>query len=960
MPASSYRFVSPGVFINEIDQSQLTAISNQTGPTVIGRFQKGPTMRPVYINSVSDLLEIFGNPIPGGSGQDVWRDGNSIGPTYAAFAAQAWLRNTPALNVIRLVGKHHSNNDNSTKAKAGWDLGSNTYQASDTSAGAYGLFLIPSASSATTPVTGTLAAVFYATEASVYLSGALAGNLTTQVTGTNVLVKSVGSYAEFTLVITDATGSYKTNFNLNSDSNKYIRTVFNTNPILTNGEITSPSNVEKYWLGESYERSVEEIFSKSGFSSWTASDSVYGFIAPLKSGTVALDKHRSQSRPAKTGWVIAQDLSTTTGSFSAQAQEKLFRIVALDSGEYEQKNYKISISDIAPPATDFDDYGTFTVEVRVASDTDNNKQVLEVFNNLNLNPASENYIGKQIGDSYVEWSDTEKVLKQYGNYNNRSSLIRVEVDADLDNGLLDPTYLPFGFFGPPRFKRFQLSSSINGVPTSSLPVTPVSYSAARAYDSSKFLVSSASVTASIVFPSIPLRNAAYDGGLTNVTDAYFGISVGEITATTTFDRTYYDLTRAVSSDVGENYDWYNEAYGEPSFVFTLDDVSGSGANEGYIYVSGSRAAGTSITAVSVNITGSDAGYRSILNDDYNRFTMPLYNGFDGFDVTESEPLRNSFMEDASTTELNNYVYYTYNRAINTVADPETLVTDIIAIPGLTNSNLTTKLIRTCESRADALAVIDLPEVYKPEGEGYVSNNANRFQGTAKGVVADLKARSLNSSYGATYYPWVQINPATEGGSSLLWVPPSVVALGAMSYGQATQELWFAPAGFTRGGLSEGRAGVAVTRVSHRLTSKDRDTLYEGNINPIAQFPAEGIVIFGQKTLQVTPSALDRINVRRMLIYVKREVSRIAATLLFDQNVDATWARFTGQVNPFLASIKSRLGLTDYKVILDNTTTTPDLVDRNILYAKVFLKPARAIEFIAIDFTITDSGASFAD
>jgi hypothetical protein len=161
-------------------------------------------------------------------------------------------------------------------------------------------------------------------------------------------------------------------------------------------------------------------------------------------------------------------------------------------------------------------------------------------------------------------------------------------------------------------------------------------------------------------------------------------------------------------------------------------------------------------------------------------------------------------------------------------------------------------------------------------------------------------------------------------------------------------------------LFEGRAGVAVTRVSHRLTSKDRDTLYEGNINPIAQFPAEGIVIFGQKTLQVTPSALDRINVRRMLIYVKREISRIAATLLFDQNVDATWARFTGQVNPFLASIKSRLGLTDYRVILDSTTTTPDLVDRNILYAKVFLKPARAIEFIAIDFTITDSGASFAD
>jgi hypothetical protein len=137
-------------------------------------------------------------------------------------------------------------------------------------------------------------------------------------------------------------------------------------------------------------------------------------------------------------------------------------------------------------------------------------------------------------------------------------------------------------------------------------------------------------------------------------------------------------------------------------------------------------------------------------------------------------------------------------------------------------------------------------------------------------------------------------------------------------------------------------------------------LYNANINPIAQFPAEGIVIFGQKTLQVTRSALDRINVRRLMIYVKREISRISATLLFDQNVSSTWNRFLGEVNPFLGSIKTRLGLTDFKVVLDETTTTPDLVDRNIMYAKIFLKPARAIEFIALDFVITRSGASFED
>jgi phage tail sheath protein FI len=185
-------------------------------------------------------------------------------------------------------------------------------------------------------------------------------------------------------------------------------------------------------------------------------------------------------------------------------------------------------------------------------------------------------------------------------------------------------------------------------------------------------------------------------------------------------------------------------------------------------------------------------------------------------------------------------------------------------------------------------------------------------------------------------------------------------MGTFSSSQARSELWFAPAGFTRGGLTEGSAGIPVIGVRERLTAKKRDKLYEANINPIAKFPAEGIVVFGQKTLQTTRSALDRINVRRLMIFVKKEISRIAATTLFEQNVRETWNGFIGRAEPFLRSVKARLGLTDFKIILDETTTTPDLVDRNIMYAKIFLKPARAIEFIAIDFVITDSGASFED
>ena len=194
----------------------------------------------------------------------------------------------------------------------------------------------------------------------------------------------------------------------------------------------------------------------------------------------------------------------------------------------------------------------------------------------------------------------------------------------------------------------------------------------------------------------------------------------------------------------------------------------------------------------------------------------------------------------------------------------------------------------------------------------------------------------------------------------MWVPPSVVALGTFAFSERARELWFAPAGFNRGGLSDGAAGIPVLAVRERLNKKQRDQLYEANINPIASFPNEGIVVYGQKTLQVTSSALDRIAVRRLLIYVKKEISRMATKVQFDPNIRVTWNQFKGMVNPFLESIRARYGLTDFRVKLDETTTTDDLVDRNIMYAKILLKPTRAIEYIAIDFNIMKSGASFED
>jgi len=239
--------------------------------------------------------------------------------------------------------------------------------------------------------------------------------------------------------------------------------------------------------------------------------------------------------------------------------------------------------------------------------------------------------------------------------------------------------------------------------------------------------------------------------------------------------------------------------------------------------------------------------------------------------------------------------------------------------------------------------------------------ADRRKNTSSEILQTVNAmrdRGLNSSYGCTFYPWLRARDTLSGAN--IWIPPSVAALGTFSSSQRKTQVWFAPAGFNRGGLTEGSAGIPVVDVAHQLRRKDRDDLYGANVNPIAKFPAEGIVIFGQKTLQVTPSALDRINVRRLMIFVKKRISRMAAGILFDPNIQVTWDRFTATVNPFLQSVKSNFGLSDFKVVLDNTTTTPDLVDRNIMYAQIFLKPTRAIEYIAIDFNITRTGAAFVD
>lgn len=927
MSASKYKFVSPGVFIDEIDNSQLNKTSNDVGPVIIGRSERGPALVPTKVSSFAEFVEVFGNPIAGQQNGDVWRDGNYIGPTYAPFAAQAYLKNASPVTFIRLLGKQHTNA--TTAGEAGWqttDVDPSATLASN--GGAFGLFLAPSASDfSATPTTGTLAAVFYLdASASIGLSGTLDIAGTANTASVTCKYLRFASLSDVKVAVSRSTGIViDTSFDFTPTSDKFVRKVFNTNPILTNSGVST--STVPYWLGETFESAVADLSTANGF---------VGVILPLMSGTSYGADLRKSYQEAKTGWFISQDLSSTVASYVAENMQKLFRFSGRNSGEWLQKNLKISIQDLKRSSDTSIPYGTFSVVIRKMTDTDQRVEIVEQFNNLDLNPASPNYIAKRIGDMYQVWDDTTRSYKEYGNHPNISNYVRVEMNSDVDAGSTNPEYLPWGVLGPIRFTSFTDATAAK---------TTFVSGGLNVYGGHTFTQFISGTTAGNIlfrFPAVDMRVSASDGNPTDKKKAYFGAdtTLGDFTR---YNKSTIDLLRVKPAAIDDFT--VTSGVTEYSWVFSLDNLSSS--NGVAVHVSGARAGGTSYRG-----TSNYSVITETLGAD--RFTSVFYGGFDGLDIKEKEPFNNTDL--SGSTELTSYAHNSIKMAIDMCREQENVEFDIACIPGITNYSLVTTLLDMCTARRDCMAIVDLAGDYTPETEN--TNTAEQRVGSVTGSVSTMRTNGWDTSYGATYYPWVQVRDTISGAT--LWVPPSVVALGSYAYAKKVSQVWFSPAGFTRGGLGNGAGGLPVINVRQRLTKDERDKLYDARINPIAKFPAEGIVILGQKTLQARPSALDRVNVRRLVNHIKKNMSRFAATLLFEPNVQQTWNRYRNLAEPFLDGIKADYGLADYKLVLDETTTTPDLIDRNAIYAKLYIKPAKAVEFFAIDVVITNSSAGFDD
>lgn len=980
-----FKFISPGVFVDEIDQSQLPATPTEVGPVVIGRSRKGPADKAVQVNSYSDFVQTFGNPSAGNEGGDIWREGNYTAPTYAPYAAKAWLRNNSPLTFVRVLGSEKSGV--AASGKAGWEVAAAGPVANG---GVYALVVWPSASmSAQIPVTGAVAAQFY-TNGRVLLNNG-AGNV-----GSTLV--EFASDDDISLAFVTGSSTSTLNVSLDPSSPNFIRTVLNTNPTITNGAITEAATRTYYqggfyWLGESFEYSSQRASAATiGLISGGDATKYHAAILPMAvngSNTVQQNNWRSASTKGTTGWFISQDLSDNNAGYTPQSQQRLFRLEALTAGEWAQKEVKVSISNIKAPTGDFQSYGSFSVLVRDINDTDNRQIIIERYDELNLNPASENYIAKRIGDRYEVYDTTDLRNVEYGDFENQSNYIRAVVSDDVAAGSGETRWLPFGVFGPTKYRDVSLVSGSAGFQNFGTYATGVlgnvdtmlDGSGSVTYGTAGYVTDAGTAgildvgiggaapvdcrfSGSIRFPSVPLRLSSTNGSPKNTKNTFWGAWTGRSRSDTFFNPEITDCLRARTFDLSaRNEDPANPALDIEgvttansgsqstviSWVFSLDNISGS-ATAGFNYASNYRSSGVSISAAGTN------NYTNTLGAGIDRFTTTLHGGFDGLNITERDPFRNSGMSDK--TEDDSYAIFSLQKAINIVSSPDDVSMNAITIPGITNPVVTNDLLDTAEERGDALAIIDIPLAYTPSAESTGNSETRNAGNTPALAAANLEGRSINNSYGATYYPWVSILDTET--NQRLWAPPSIAALGVLSNTDRLQAPWFAPAGFTRGGLSEGAAGVPVLDVSRRLTSDHRDTLYEANINPIAKFPAEGIVIFGQKTLQQTASALDRINVRRLMIFLKREISFIASRLLFAPNAQATWDRFLGQAEPILRDVKAQFGIDDFRLILDESTTTPDLIDRNIIYAKLYVKPTRSVEFFAIDFIITNSGASFED
>lgn len=816
-------FVSPGVFTNEIDASFLAPGVGAIGAALIGTTPQGPAFIPVTVTDNSEFTSIFG---------ELDEDHK------LTYAARAYLRNSAAANVVRVLGP------------------------------------------ASRTVNGSAVTPGYSAE-SIWSVNAFTGTLVTSPTGSIMaLLEITGSHV---LVINDLTGD---KFDLRITGSNPAYNVFVTASFVSG----SPNFVSKvlntdptrfaelgYYLRQTFDYNLRKFGGGDvGLGAATYHSSSLSSITNFQMG------YNSGSSP----WIKSQ-------VFGGISEYNLFRVHTLGHGEAEVGRLKISIKNVRPSAAPtVTDFGKFDLEVRSFNDTDASTDVLEKFPNVSLDPSTPEYILRVIGDKLLKYDFSRDKMVETGNYPNKSKLIRIE----LNSSSFPASALPWGFRGLEK-PDLTISGSSLGFIGSAIGQLPY------------------------VANLIEKRSDGTHGAEVT-TENYWGMETqlsGNVSAR------LHKLPLMTGSDVD----------------FSLKFVSGSSETA---TPEGIGATGLSyrkdlfdsnaLTAASLKGPGTSTS-DSVLGPAVAKFTVPVAFGFDGFDRRLSNPLNNE-SQLAAVSQLGTQAL---RQGIDVIKDPDFIDINLLAIPGIYSTKVTDYATSKIEDRADAFFVMDISG----------SNTTD--------VIQNIKNRSLDTNYVGCYYP--DVNVMDDVNNKIVRLPASVAAIAAIAFNDRVAYPWFAPAGLNRAGLKENVIGFKVTSLADQLVASERDDLYENRINPIARFPdvQEG-VIWGQKTLQAQSSALDRINVRRLLLKAKKLVASAVKFLVFEPNNAATQTRFRQLVNPILADIQQKQGLEVFKVVMDSSTNTPELIDRNVMAGKIFLVPTRTAEFISIDFIISPAGTTF--
>jgi hypothetical protein len=693
------------------------------------------------------------------------------------------------------------------------------------------------------------------------------------------------------------------NFSLDEGSTKYITSVFGSDAIAGDPDTyVAGTKKEAGYLYSIFENTIARVVSEP--SKWFISGSVLPDSTfsgePLNfTDDYSLDLTNGDSQysltNASTPWIVSQKISPWNGG--TPTRFNLFKLHTLSDGTNTNTAYKIEISNVKLAGTVAgSDWGTFTLTIRSYSDTDKRPKILQQFNNLNLDPNSSNFIGRRIGDRYNYIDFNGKIL-EFGTYDNNSKYVRVEV-----SDVPWPTAaVPYGF---------------------AAYATPINSAAGYWCPAMTFTKASVYGRQPGKFPSGINFDDAPTGADSELSALYPTASTG--IGTSDDNKQYFAPLPEFGaySSVGRNS------------IFALDsEISNGGVSTGSAFT------GSNIVPA-VYDASQETTYVKM-----RKFVFGFQGGFDGqspaIPLNVGGDITAGNTQGLDCTNINSAGSIAYKQCVGALGNADEFDINMIVTPGIIHEHhtyVTNLIVDMCEARGDCFYILDL----------YV-DDGNPSSGQIQQVLS--LADEFDTSYAGAYYPWVRIKDTNT--NQLITVPPSVVLPAVYAANDRVAGEWWAVAGLNRGGIPNAKM------VTDRTTHAERDDLYEGRVNPIAAFPGQGIVVWGQKTLQVKSSALDRINVRRLLIEIKKFFASSARYLVFEQNTAATRNKFLGIVNPYLQSIQQRSGLYAFEVVMDESNNTPDLIDANILYGQIYLKPTKTAEFIVFDFNIVPtSGAMF--